>query len=147
MMPSPFFLSFILCWNRWIHYIPVPILKSVFYYLISFLFSLISIGDQYLVQSEMFLSFLYHISISEIQYRYIPHNIYIILYIIYLLYLDMPLFLSVQFWILERSILFFFFFNLSFRLFEWNQRSVSLWSELHFYLSFYSYPFLRADPL
>ncbi len=37
------------------------------------------------------------ISISEIQYRYIPHNIYIILYIIYLLYLDMPLFLSVQF--------------------------------------------------
>ena len=146
MMPSPFFLSFILCWNRWIHYIPVPILKSVFYYLISCLFSLISIGDQYLVQSEMILSFLYHISISEIQYRYIPHNIYIILYIIYLLYLDMPLFLSVQFWILERSILF-FFFHLSFRLFEWNQRSVSLWSELHFYLSFYSYPFLRADPL
>lgn len=53
-------------------------------------------------------------SISEIQYRYIPHNIYIILYIIYLLYLDMPLFLSVQFWILERSILFFFFFILAF---------------------------------
>ena len=123
MMPSPFFLSFILCWNRWIHYIPVPILKSVFYYLISCLFSLISIGDQYLVQSEMILSFLYHISISEIQYRYIPHNIYIILYIIYLLYLDMPLFLSVQFWILERSILFFCLF---FTLYEWKRRNVWL---------------------
>lgn len=88
-------------------------------------------------------------SISEIQYRYIPHNIYIILYTIYyifniLRYAPISIRAILNTWTVDS---FFFFFHLSFHLFEWNQRSVSLWSELHFYLSFYSYPFLRADPL
>lgn len=80
----------------------------------------------------------------------IRNSIYMDIYHIYLFY--MPLLLAFFSCNLEYSNGRFFFFRLSFNLFEWKQGNVSLWSELGLSLSFicfYSYLFSleRTDPI
>lgn len=79
------------------------------------------------------------ISVSAIQYRWI--------YTTYIFFSFSNF--SHAIWNTRTVDSFIFFFRLSFHLSEWKQRNVSLWSGLHFSLSFhlYSYSFLRADPL